>query len=153
MRLPEMAERLFLVFQEPSAQLFSPTIEDELCFAPENLLWEREKIEPALTAALQRVGLTPFRYSSPDCLSGGQQQLATMGAAFVTSPKIYLFDEALSQLDDDTRGQLLSFITELAEQGNAVVMVEHNSANMEIAHRILRFEDGILKEEKNRSLR
>ena len=152
LRLPQMAERLFMVFQEPSTQLFSPTIEDELCFAAENLCLERSDMDSKLLAALRRANIEPFRYSSPNKLSGGQQQMVMMGASFVISPKLYIFDEALSQLDDDARKQILDIIVELKEQGSAVLMIEHNLLNMRIADRVLELKDGVLTEINKESL-
>ena len=152
LRLPQMVERLFMVFQEPSTQLFSPTIEDELCFAAENLCMERNDMDAKLLAALRRAGIEQYRYFSPNKLSGGQQQMVMMGASFVISPKLYIFDEALSQLDDDARKQMLSIMVELKEQGSAVLMIEHNRLNMRIADRVLELKKGVLTEISKESL-
>ena len=150
MRLRDMADKLFMVFQEPMAQLFSPTIEDELCFAPENLCWQPSVIEERISAALQKAGMTPFRYASPNALSGGQQQKVALACAFTVNPKLYIFDEALSQLDRESRLDMLEAITLLAKEGNAVLMVEHSRENMHIADRIYRFENGKLILEENK---
>jgi len=140
LRLPDMAERLFMVFQEPGAQLFSPTIEDELCFAPENLCWEPSLMEQRITAALEKAGMSAFRYASPNALSGGQQQKIALACAFTVSPKLYIFDEALSQLDRTARLEMLDIIKKLAAEGNAVLMVEHSRENMHIADKIYKIE-------------
>ena len=144
LRLAQMAERLFFVFQEPSAQLFSPTIEDELVFAPENMLWSRERMEMALASSLEQTGIGGFRYLSPNKLSGGEQQMVTVSAALVAAPRFYIFDEAVSQLDEEFRQRILQLIVKLKNEGNAVLMVEHSYANMEIADRVLSLENGIL---------
>ncbi|MBQ9992346.1 MAG: ABC transporter ATP-binding protein [Firmicutes bacterium] len=140
LRLPDMADRLFMVFQEPGAQLFSPTIEDELCFAPENLCWEHSLIEQKLTAALEKAGMSAFRYASPNELSGGQQQKIALACAFTVSPRLYIFDEALSQLDKEARLEMLVIIKQLAAEGNAVLMIEHSRENMHIADKIYKLE-------------
>lgn len=148
LRLPDMADRLFMVFQEPSAQLFSPTAEDELCFAPENLCWQPSLMDTRLTAALQRAGMSDFRFASPNALSGGQQQKLSLACAFTVQPKLYILDEAFSQLDTHATEELLAMTQSLAEEGNAVLMVEHSSQNMRIAHTVYRMEQGRLNKIK-----
>ena len=69
MKIPEIATRLGIVFQEPDTQLFSPTVEDEVAFGPENLCLSRDELGERLELALKQVGMRTF-ICSPNRLSG-----------------------------------------------------------------------------------
>lgn len=72
MNLADIATKIGIVFQDPDSQLFSPTVEDEIAFGPENLCLEREVIGERISEALKTIAMEKHRYSNPHFLSGGQ---------------------------------------------------------------------------------
>ena len=62
----EISEKLGLILQNPEAQLFSMTVEEELAFGPENLGVAREEIGERVAWALELVGMERFREAFPD---------------------------------------------------------------------------------------
>ena len=144
--LAELIQQLGIVFQIPDSQLFSPTVEDELAFGPENLCLSREEIRKRIDEALILVGMEDYRLANPDRLSGGQKQLIALAAVLSLRPHILIFDEALSQLDDEATARVKAVIADLKAQGKTILMVEHDPDNLDIANRIYRFEAGRLKE-------
>ena len=144
----DYARAVGIVMQNPDDQLFSPSIEGEIAFGPENLCLPREEIGRRIAAALAMVGMEEYRYASPMHLSGGQKQLIALAAVLALEPKIFVFDEALSQLDPETKEKIKAIIVMLKEKGHAILMVEHDFANMEIASRILTVRSGRIMEEK-----
>lgn len=145
--LKDVASRIGVVFQNPDSQLFAPTVEDELAFAPENLCVPRAEIGARIDRALALVGMEKHRYSSPSCLSGGQKQLIALAATLTAEPDILIFDEALSQLDYASTERIKDCIKSLKNEGRALLMVEHDEENLDIADRIYRFKNGSLVEE------
>lgn len=146
--LAETVQRIGLVFQNPDSQLFSPTVEDEIAFGPENLCLPREEIGRRISAALKEVGMESFRYHSPDTLSGGQKQLIALAAVLACQPKALIFDEALSQLDSDSTELIKAAILKQKQLGRAILYVEHDTDNLDIADRIYHLEHGKIKEVK-----
>jgi energy-coupling factor transport system ATP-binding protein len=146
MTTAERAKMLGIVFQEPDNQLFSPTIEDEVAFGPENLCIPREETEERITEALASVGMSRYRYDNPANLSGGQKQLIALASVLSMRPEILIFDEAMSQLDTKGRTLIKEQIIRLKNEGKSVLMVEHDFENMSVADRILVLRGGKIHE-------
>lgn len=145
MKTAKLAEQVGIVFQEPDNQLFSPTIEAEVAFGPENLCISREVIGERIEEMLELVGMSRYRYESPNNLSGGQKQLIALASVLSLEPQVLLFDEALSQIDFKGRKMIKEVIIKLREKGKSIIMVEHDFDNMDIADRILVLKDGRLE--------
>ena len=144
MSLPQIAARLGIVFQNPDHQLFSFTVEDELAFGPENLCLSREEIAARVAAALEKVGLAHLRLANPQQLSGGQRQLVALAAVLCLQPSVFIFDEAMSQLDSEGKRRIREMILKLKTEGKAVVMIEHEPENLGVADRVLLLAEGKL---------
>jgi len=145
MKIPQIATRLGIVFQEPDTQLFSPTVEDEVVFGPENLCLPREEIGERLKTALKQVGMEEFRLSSPNQLSGGQKQLIALASVLSLDPEILIFDEAMSQIDAQGKEAIKEAVSGLRNRGKTVVMIEHDLDNLDVADRVLLLRDGVLQ--------
>lgn len=146
MTLPQIATRLGIVFQNPDNQLFSPTVEDEVAFGPENLCLPRSEIAQRVDEALQTAGIEHLRYASPHRLSGGQKQLVALASVLSLKPQILIFDEAMSQLDEQGRDSVLHLIRTLKGEGRTIIMVEHDLSNLAVADRVMILARGQLTE-------
>ena len=145
MRIPQIATRLGIVFQEPDTQLFSPTVEDEVAFGPENLCLSREEIGQRLKAALKQVGMEDFRFCNPNQLSGGQKQLIALASVLSLDPEILVFDEAMSQIDERGKAAIKEVIKGLKDREKTIVMIEHDLDNLDVADRVLLLRGGVLQ--------
>ena len=86
-----------------------------------------DEIDRRVRAVAAKLGLTPFLRRKPHALSGGQRQRVALGRAIVRNPKVFLFDEPLSNLDAalrvSTRNEL---IKQQHELGTTTVYVTHD---------------------------
>lgn len=122
-----------LLFQDPTSQLVSPTVVDELAFGPENLGIAKEEIGKRIEYSLDVMRLRPYVDRNPATLSGGEQQACALGAIAAMRPEIYVLDEPTSNLDPIGSSTVLSAITELArKEKKTMVIVEHKIE--ELAH-------------------
>lgn len=135
--ISEIVTKVGIVFQNPVTQLFSPTVEDELVFGVENLCIPREEIEIRLQNVLKTLGVEEFRFKNPNELSGGQQQLVAIGAVLMMEPQVYMFDEILSFVDNDSKTIILNTIRDLKKKEKTIIMVDHDIENIDIADKIL----------------
>jgi multiple sugar transport system ATP-binding protein len=87
----------------------------------------RAAITERVTRAAEILGLTDFLDRHPRHLSGGQRQRVAMGRAIVRDPKVFLFDEPLSNLDAKLRVQMRAEIKELQKRlGTTTIYVTHD---------------------------
>ncbi len=100
---------------------------------------------------LKSLGLWEHRSKFPRQVSGGQQQRCAIGRALVKNPGLLLCDEPTGALDYQTSKEILQLMEEInADYGCTIVIVTHNDAIKNMAHRILRLRDGkIVKDEAN----
>ena len=144
--LAKTASRLGLVLQEPDSQLFSPLVEDEIAFGPENLCLPRDEIGERIERALRLTGMNAKRMADTDALSGGQKQLIALAAVLAMEPRVLILDEAFAMLDEAAEEQMLEVLRRLRAQGTAILTVEHEPRRLAAADRILRLDAGRLEE-------
>lgn len=95
---------------------------------------------------LNTLGLYEHRHKLPNQLSGGQQQRTAIGRAIVKNPDILLCDEPTGALDFNTSKEILRLIEEVNQKyGNTVIMVTHNDAIKNMADRVIKLRDGIIR--------
>lgn len=95
---------------------------------------------------LQILGLTDHQKKLPNQLSGGQQQRTAIGRAIIKNPDILLCDEPTGALDYNTSKEILKLIETVNQKyGNTVVMVTHNDAIKDMADRVVKLRDGMIR--------
>ena len=95
---------------------------------------------------LKTLGLYEHRHKLPNQLSGGQQQRTAIGRAIVKNPDILLCDEPTGALDFNTSKDILKLIEDVNKKyGNTVVMVTHNDAIKNMADRVVKLRDGVIR--------
>jgi putative ABC transport system ATP-binding protein len=108
---------------------------------------------PALEA-LDLVGLGPRANHFPAQLSGGEQQRVAIARAIAKSPEVLLCDEPTGALDSATGVRVLQALTAVTDRiGATTLVITHNAAIREIAHRVVRFADGRIVEETTNATR
>ncbi|MBQ6675613.1 MAG: ABC transporter ATP-binding protein [Ruminococcus sp.] len=95
---------------------------------------------------LKALGLYEHRHKLPNQLSGGQQQRTAIGRAVVKNPDILLCDEPTGALDYNTSKEILNLISDLNQKyGSTVIMVTHNDAIKNMADRVIKLRDGMIR--------
>lgn len=94
----------------------------------------------------EMLGLTDKLKSMPNNLSGGQQQRVAIARALITKPAIILADEPTGNLDSQTSADVLGLIKRTSDEFHqTVIMITHNNDIARLADRIVRIEDGKIK--------
>jgi len=107
-----------------------------------------ELIAERVTAASAKLGLGSLLERLPKQLSGGQRQRVAMGRAIVRNPKVFLFDEPLSNLDAKLRSTMRTEIKALHQSlKTTAIYVTHDQVEaMTMANRIVVMHDGIIQQ-------
>ena len=96
--------------------------------------------------AIKKVGMEGFEKRQISQLSGGQQQRTAIGRAIVKNPDILLCDEPTGALDYNTSKEILKLIETVNQKyGNTIVMVTHNDAIKDMADRVVKLRDGMIR--------
>lgn len=120
------------------------TVKENMSFGLRLAKRPKEEIEQRVGEAARILKLEPLLDRLPKQLSGGQRQRVAIGRTIVRNPKVFLFDEPLSNLDAELRVQMRVEISKLHEQlGNTMVYVTHDQVEaMTMADKIVVLRDG-----------
>ena len=95
---------------------------------------------------LHTLGLYEHQKKLPNQLSGGQQQRTAIGRAIVKNPDILLCEEPTGALDYHTSKEILKLIETVNQRyGNTIIMVTHNDAIKDMADRVVKLRDGMIR--------
>lgn len=142
-----------MVFQDPDSQLFSPTVEDEIAFAPENLCLPPERIRERVNKVMELLGIAALREANPSHLSGGEKHLVALGAVLALDPPVLILDEVMSQLDTTGKKKVAGVLEKLRDQGKTIIAVEHNLEAVAFSDRMMVLESGeLIRLERTQSL-
>jgi multiple sugar transport system ATP-binding protein len=124
------------------------TVYDNMAFGLENLGEDKLQIQAKVQSAAAQLRLQDLLQRKPTQLSGGQRQRVAIGRAIVRQPKLFLFDEPLSNLDAELRVSMRSELRELHARLKAtMVYVTHDQVEaMTLADRIVVLRDGKIEQ-------
>jgi multiple sugar transport system ATP-binding protein len=119
-----------------------------MAFGLENLGEDKAQIQAKVQSAAAQLRLQDLLQRKPTQLSGGQRQRVAIGRAIVRQPKLFLFDEPLSNLDAELRVSMRSELRELHARLQAtMVYVTHDQVEaMTLADRIVVLRDGKIEQ-------
>jgi len=121
-----LARTVGFVFQNPDNQLFSETVEEEIAFALRNFGFTEDVIDKRVTWALNLLGLTQYRKTSPFMLSGGERKRVALASVLAWDPKILILDEPTIGQDYQQKEKLRQFILQMNTQKKTVIIVTHD---------------------------
>ena len=145
--LPSSKRDLAMVFQ--SYALYPHmSVYENMSFALELAKADPASIKDKVERAAKILNLTEYLRRTPKELSGGQRQRVAIGRAIVRAPKVFLFDEPLSNLDAALRGQTRIEIAKLHRDLDATtIYVTHDQVEaMTLADRIVVLREGVIEQ-------
>ena len=145
--LPPKDRDIAMVFQD-YALYPHKTVAENIGFGLKIRKVAQKTIDTTVAEVAKKLNLTPYLERRPADLSGGQRQRVAIGRAIVRNPKVFLFDEPLSNLDAKLRGTMRQTISNLHhELGATVVYVTHDQVEaMTLADRIIVLEGGRIQQ-------
>jgi energy-coupling factor transport system ATP-binding protein len=138
-----LSRQVGFVFQNPDNQLFSETVELEIAFALRNFGFSEEVIEKRTEWALNLLGLTEYRKTSPFLLSGGERKRVALASVLAWDPAVLILDEPTIGQDYEQKERLRQFIMQMNTQNKTVIIVSHDVEFVaECNPRVLLMRDG-----------
>jgi lactose/L-arabinose transport system ATP-binding protein len=124
------------------------TVRDNIAFALRTAKRPEPEVAAKVAEAARILQLEPYLDRKPAQLSGGQRQRVAIGRAIVKAPKLFLFDEPLSNLDAELRVHMRVEIARLHKDlGATIVYVTHDQVEaMTLATKIVVLRDGMIEQ-------
>ena len=146
-RVPPKERDVAMVFQN-YALYPHMTVFDNMAFGLKLKKMPKKEIEPRVRKTAEILGISEFLKRKPKALSGGQRQRVALGRAIVRVPKVYLFDEPLSNLDAKLRIQMRLELKKLHESMERTsIYVTHDQIEaMTMGDRIVVMKDGFIQQ-------
>ncbi|KER10442.1 MAG: hypothetical protein HY22_04265 [[Candidatus Thermochlorobacteriaceae] bacterium GBChlB] len=145
--VPPKDRDIAMVFQNYALYPHMSVFEN-MAFGLELRKYPKDEIKRRVEEAAKTIGLLDYLDRKPKALSGGQRQRVALGRAIVRKPKVFLFDEPLSNLDAKLRVQTRTEISKLHKSlGATMIYVTHDQVEaMTMADRIVVMKDGFIQQ-------
>ena len=141
----EIRKKAGMVFQNPDNQIIGNVVEEDVGFGPENIGIPTADIWKRVDESLEAVGMTAYRYKSPNKLSGGQKQRVAIAGVMAMRPQCIVLDEPTAMLDPNGRKEAIKTVQELNRQeGITVLLITHYMEEVIEADRVIVMDDGKL---------
>jgi len=112
------------VCQNPSHQIFAPTVYDEIAFGPNN--FGMENVDEIVKKTADTFGLTEKLNASPFSLSMGEKELVCIASILSFDPKVIILDEPTIGQDFESYLRLIGLLKKLREIRKTIVLISHN---------------------------
>lgn len=123
--IPEIAQKIGSLFQDPEQQFFTLDVESEIAFGHEQRGIKPKEINIIIDEIAERLGITHVLQSSIFTLSEGEKQKTALASTLSLKPRVILLDEPTANLDHESTLQLATFVKELKQEGITIIIVDH----------------------------
>jgi cobalt/nickel transport system ATP-binding protein len=124
--------RIGFVFQNSDAQVFSPTVREEIAFGPLSMSLDTDLASIRVDDTLDMLDIGELADRAPHQLSGGEKKKVAIASVLVMNPEVLLFDEPTAALDPRTQQWLIELIIELNHTGKTIVLATHDLDVLEL---------------------
>ena len=124
--LSDLRRNVGIVFQNPEEQLFSASVLQDISLGPLNLGLTDDEARVRVMEVAEICELTPLLDRPTHALSGGEKARTALAGILAMEPLFLFADELTNTLDPWMRNQILKILTNLADQGRAVVLATHD---------------------------
>lgn len=134
MSMAQLSQQVGTILQDPERQIVGSYVLNEVAFGLENLGLPREEILKRADETLNFLGISHLRDRETFSTSGGEKQKVALAGVLAMRPRLLLLDEPLASLDPMSSHEALQFFRWLADQGIAIMIVEHRVEDVLAIH-------------------
>jgi len=148
-------KKVGLIFQNSEAQLFCPTVLDEIKFGPLQLDIPEKEIHQRVQDVMEMLKIENLKDRAPYTLSGGEKKKVAIASVLSINPDVLLLDEPTNGLDPRTQRWLVELLIELRKTGKTIIIATHDLGIVEeVSERAVVFDEGhrIVANDKTKSI-
>jgi len=138
--LQEIRKYVGYAFQDADAQLFMPTVYDDVAFGPMHMGLKGETLDKVVQSALKTVGAYHLKDRPPYKLSGGEKRSVTIATVLSMNPEIIILDEPTTGLDPKSRRGLIELLEDLSQ--TKIIATHDMELTRELCDRIIVMHEG-----------
>ncbi len=138
----DFRHRVALIFQNPEAQLFNPSVFDEVAFGPLQLRWSKAQIIERVDAVLASLQIEHLKHRAPHRLSGGEKKRVALASVLVLDPEVLLLDEPTASLDPQSQSRMVDFLIECGGAKTVITCTHELHIVEDIADRCVVLKNG-----------
>lgn len=118
-------QKIGYVWQNPDAQLFCSSVEEEIAFGPAQMGLSPAEISQRVEDTLALLGIGHLRHRAPYTLSGGEKKKNAIGTILAINPQIWVLDEPMNDLDAAAQLWLADLLSSLQQAGKTIIFTSH----------------------------
>lgn len=124
--LKSFHKRLGFVFQNSDAQLFCPTVFEEIAFGLMQMELSEEVVEERVTDCLNLLNIEKLKEEHPYNLSGGEKKRVAIASVLAMNPEVITFDEPMNGIDPKGKRFLRDLFIDLNNSGKTIICATHD---------------------------
>ena len=124
--LGNIGKKIGYLFQQPSRQLFNPTVKEEIGFAHSFMGEAKETVAKKVDKIIKEFSLEGLENSSPYKISRGEKQRVALASIFINEPSFLILDEPTTGLDIVRKDKLSQLLRKLQEKGIGIIVISHD---------------------------
>jgi len=124
--IPELAQRIGFIFQNPDLMLFQSSVWSEIAFGPRNIGLDEEEVKRRVKEALKMMRLEGFENRHPHALSRGQRHRVAVASVLSMYPEILIADEPTTGQDYGATKYYLELLERLNKEGSTIIVISHD---------------------------
>ncbi len=136
--LTSIRKNMGAIFSNVDNQFVTETVRQEIAFSLENLAYDQGEIDFRINEIAINLRIDNILDSDPHNLSGGEKKKVALASVLVTNPKILIFDEAFSMIDNHERESILDLLKNInKDKGIGIINITHNLEEAYMGDRII----------------
>lgn len=119
-------KKIGFVFQNSDAQLFCPTVYEEVAFGPRQMGMDEVKVKERVEDCLELMNIAGLKHRQPYNLSGGEKKRAAIASVLALNPDVLTLDEPMNGIDPKGKRFLRELFMELNQAGKTIICSTHD---------------------------
>lgn len=143
--LNEIRKQIGFVFQNPDNQFIGSTVLEDIVFGLENNCLSSAEMDHRIHHYADKLNIKDLLHRHPSELSGGQKQRAAITAVLAMEPKIIIFDEATSMLDEGAKQAMIEQMQVMHTSGDYTILsITHDMDEIIASDRVIAIKEGVI---------
>ncbi len=135
-------KKIGVILENPDNQIVGTTVEEDIAFGLQNQQFGRKTIQKKIDDILNKLNMYHLKFRDVSSLSGGEKQKLALASLLVLNYDVYIFDEATSMLDPESKEMILNLMHEMWESGKTIIQITHFIDEAKLTNRVIVINDG-----------